>query len=396
MTQLLLSVLIQSLIVLLPVLLGVAYLTWLERKVAGFIQVRLGPQHVGPRGLLQPIADGIKLILKENVTPLAADRAVFNLAPILAAFTAIAVLAVVPWARGYNISDINIGVLYILSVASLGVYGIVLGGWASNSKYAMFGSLRSAAQNISYEIPLGMAIAGAVLYTGTLSMGGIVEAQARGWLIFQNPVHLFGLALYAIAATAETNRLPFDLPEAEAELVAGFHTEYSSMKFALFFMGEYVNMIVVSAIAATVFLGGWRSPIAGLDAGGWGTVCGIAGGALWLGLSVWLLRLALAERRFLKIVLFIVAVGTLHMLAELFLEPEPPTGVSAFLFGLGSAYWMLLKIFVALFVMMWARWTYPRYRYDQLMQICWRILLPLALFYIFASGAVRFLSTRLG
>lgn len=385
MIELLVSVLIQSVIVVLPVLLGVAYLTWLERKVAGFIQVRLGPQHVGYRGLLQPIADGIKLILKENVTPLSADRAVFNIAPLLAALTALSVLAVIPWASGFVIADVNIGILYILSIASIGVYGIVLGGWASNSKYAMFGSLRSAAQNISYEIPLGMAIAGAVIYLGTLSLGGMVDAQARGWLIFQNPLHLLGLSIYAIAATAETNRLPFDLPEAEAELVAGFHTEYSSMKFALFFMGEYVNMIVVSAIAATVFLGGWRSPIAGLDGGGWATVCGVAGGIVWVLISVWLLRMAFAGKRFVKSVLFFVGIGSLLIVLELL-------GVKqGLIFGLGSAYWMLLKVFVALLILMWVRWTYPRYRYDQLMHICWRILLPLSLFYIFASGAIRFL-----
>jgi NADH-quinone oxidoreductase subunit H len=390
MMELLAPLLIQSLIVLLPVLLSVAYLTWLERKVAGFIQVRLGPQHVGYRGLLQPIADGIKLILKENVTPLAADRAVFNLAPVLAAFTAIAVLSAIPWAKGYTISDVNIGVLYILSLASIGVYGIVLAGWSSNSKYAMFGSLRSAAQNISYEIPLGMAITGAVLYTGTLSMGGIVDAQERGWLIFQNPIHVLGLALYAVAATAETNRLPFDLPEAEAELVAGFHTEYSSMGFALFFMGEYVNMIVVSAIATTVFLGGWRSPAAGLLLGGGATVSGVVGLLLWGLVSLWLLRLAASERRFLKTILLVTLLGGGLIAGELL------GWNSGFWFGLGSAYWFLLKVFVALFVMMWARWTYPRYRYDQLMHICWRILLPLALFYIFASGALRFLTLHLG
>jgi NADH-quinone oxidoreductase subunit H len=387
MIQLVVSVVLQSLIVLLPILLCVAYLVWVERKVAGFIQVRLGPEHVGWKGLLQPIADGIKLILKENVTPGSADKAVFHLSPVLAAFTAMAVLSVIPWARGYTIADVNIGVLYILSISSLGVYGLVLAGWASNSKYSMFGSLRSAAQSISYEIPLGMAIVGAVIYHGSLSTGAMVETQRHGWLIFQNPIHIIGLAVYAVAATAETNRLPFDLPEAETELVAGFHTEYSAMKWALFFMGEYVNMIVVSAIGAVVFLGGWRSPIAGWDSGApWPLVCAAMGAVLWLALSVWLLRLALLEGRFLKMIAAVLGLGTVLMVLEVVLGWR-----EGLLFGLASAFWLALKIFVALFILMWARWTYPRYRYDQLMHICWKILLPLVLSYILVSGLMRFL-----
>ncbi len=386
----LVSVLIQALLVMLLVLLSVAYLTYLERKVAGFIQVRHGPRHVGWKGLLQPIADGIKLLLKENLVPGAADRAVFNLAPMLVVFTAMAVLAVIPWAQGYTVADINIGLLYILSISSLGVYGIVLGGWASNNKYALFASLRSAAQNISYEIPLAMALIGAILYTGTLSMGGIVDAQERGWLVFQNPLHWIGFALYAVAATAETNRLPFDLPEAEAELVAGFHIEYSSMKFALFFMGEYINMIVVSAIAAVVFLGGWRSPVTGGFAGFWATVWTLMGILLWSAFSYGLLRLAFWKKRFLKMSLALVGLGSLLMILDL---AGWKAGGG---FGLlSSGFWMLLKVFLCLFAMMWARWTYPRYRYDQLMNVCWRILLPLSLGYIMLSGCFRFVANAL-
>ncbi len=247
-------------------LLSVAYLTWLERKVIGDIQVRLGPMRVGPHGLLQPIADGIKLMFKEDITPQAADRTIYLLAPALALIPAFVSFAVIPfgdrirlfgWSIDLVITDVNIGLLYVFGVASLGIYGIVLGGWASNNKYALLGGLRSAAQMISYELSLGLSVVGVVMLSRSLSLVEIVNAQSTAWFIVFQPI---GFLIFLICAVAETNRAPFDLPEAETELVAGFHVEYSSMKFAMYFLAEYANMITVAAMVTTLFLGGWRGP----------------------------------------------------------------------------------------------------------------------------------------
>jgi len=247
--------------------LSVAYVTWLERKVIGDIQVRLGPMRVGPHGLLQPFADVIKLMFKEDIVPQAADRAIYFLAPTLALITAFISFAVIPFGDRVRlfgrtidlvITDVNIGLLYVFGVASLGIYGIVLGGWASNNKYALLGGLRSAAQMISYELSLGLSVVGVVMLSRSLSLVDIVNAQSRAWFIVLQPI---GFLIFLICAIAETNRAPFDLPEAETELVAGFHVEYSSMKFAMYFMAEYANMITVSAMATTLFLGGWRGPL---------------------------------------------------------------------------------------------------------------------------------------
>lgn len=246
-------------------LLAVAYLTWLERKVIGDIQVRFGPSRVGPFGLLQPIADGIKLMFKEDVVPANADRLIFFLAPALSFVPALIVFAVIPFGPSFVITDVNVGLLYVFAVASLGVYGSVLAGWASNSKYSLLGGLRSAAQMVSYELGLGLSVLGVVMMTGSLSLVDIVEAQKGTWLGILPRWNIFpqflGFVIFLISSNAELNRAPFDLPEAETELVAGFHTEYSSMKFALFFMAEYANMIAVAALATTLFLGGWRGPL---------------------------------------------------------------------------------------------------------------------------------------
>ncbi|HWQ68813.1 MAG TPA: NADH-quinone oxidoreductase subunit NuoH [Patescibacteria group bacterium] len=247
-------------------LLSVTYLTWVERKVIGDIQVRLGPMRVGPHGLLQPIADGLKLLFKEDIIPQAADRTLYILAPAIALIPAFISFAVIPFGDQIRlfgqtidlvIADVNIGLLYVFGVASLGIYGIVLGGWASNNKYALLGGLRSSAQMISYELSLGLSVVGVVMLSQSLSLVEIVGAQARIWFIILQPI---GFLIFLICAVAETNRAPFDLPEAETELVAGFHVEYSSMKFAMYFMAEYANMITVSAMATTLFLGGWRGP----------------------------------------------------------------------------------------------------------------------------------------
>src|ERR1044072_7238798 len=255
--------LIQIILVLFIILTLVAYLVYLERKVSAFMQARLGPMRVGPWGLLQPAADGLKLLLKEDIIPIKSDRAIFQLAPIISVASALVVLAVIPWGASWaTIANVNIGLLFILAVSSVGVLGLVLAGWSSNSKYSLLGALRSSAQMVSYEIGMGLSIIGALMFAKTLSMSGIIEAQQadRVWYVFFQPL---GFLVYIISALGETNRAPFDLPEAESELVAGYHTEYSGFRWALFFMAEYAAMLVTSAVAVTLFLGGWHFP--GLD-----------------------------------------------------------------------------------------------------------------------------------
>jgi len=244
-------------VVFVGLLLTVAYLTWLERKVVADIQVRLGPMRVGYHGLLQPIADGIKLLFKEDIVPTHADRAIYVLAPAIAIVPAFLSFAVIPFGPKFFITDINIGLLYIFAISSLGIYGIVLAGWSSNNKYSFLGALRSAAQMISYELSLSLSVIGILMLSQSLSLVDIVKAQERFWFIFLQPI---GFLIFLICGVAETNRAPFDLPEAETELVAGFHVEYSSMKFAMFFMAEYANIVTVSAMATTLFLGGWQGP----------------------------------------------------------------------------------------------------------------------------------------
>ena len=247
-------------------LLIIAYLIWVERKVMAHMQVRLGPMRVGWHGLLQPIADGLKLIFKEDIIPAHASKVVFVLAPVISTVPALMAIAVIPFGDTISIfgrsidmviTDVNIGILFILAVTSVGIYGVILGGWSSNNKYSLLGALRSSAQMISYELSLGLSLIGVIMISQSLSLVDIVNSQAKYWFVILQPL---GFLIYAISAIAETNRCPFDLPEAETELVAGFHTEYSSMKFALFFMAEYANIITVSAIAVTFFFGGWRGP----------------------------------------------------------------------------------------------------------------------------------------
>lgn len=265
MISFLLATLLKITLVMGLVLLAVAYLTWLERKVIGDIQVRFGPSRVGPFGLLQPIADGIKLMFKEDIVPSNADRLIFLLAPAISFIPALIVFAVIPFGPSFVITDVNIGLLYVFAVGSLGVYGVVLAGWASNSKYALLGGLRSSAQMVSYELSLGLSVVGVVMMTGSLSLVDIVEAQSGTWLGIFPRWNIFpqilGFIIFLVSSNAELNRAPFDLPEAETELVAGFHTEYSSMKFAMFFMAEYAHMIAASAIATTLFVGGWQGPL---------------------------------------------------------------------------------------------------------------------------------------
>jgi NADH-quinone oxidoreductase subunit H len=330
--------LLKIVILLVAVLSGVAYIVLLERKVQAWVQVRLGPMRVGPHGVLQPIADALKLFVKEDITPARADRWVYTLAPMLSLVPALIVFAMIPFGGdvhlfGRNIhlyvADVNVGLLYIVSVASIGVYGLILAGYSSNSKYPLLASLRASAQLISYEVAVTMTLVSLILMAGSLSMVGIVEAQQHQgvWYLFVQPVAFF---IFLAGGLAETNRAPFDLPEAEQELVGGFHTEYSGMRFAFFFMAEYANIFVVASVGTTLFLGGW-------------------------------------------------------------LPPFPNVPALAFLALIPGWIWFLLKIFCFLYLFLWIRATLPRYRYDQLMRLGWKVLIPLAIANVVVTGAMKVL-----
>ena len=309
-------IVLKILAITIPLLLAVAYLTYMERKVIGAMQLRRGPNVVGPFGLLQPIADGVKLFLKETVIPSSANRGVFLIAPMLTFFLALVAWAVIPFDQGMVLANINVGILYLFAISSLGVYGILMAGWASNSRYAFLGALRSGAQMVSYEVSMGLVIITVLMCVGSLNLSDIVMAQKGhygmlNWFAFP----LLPMAvLFFISTVAETNRHPFDLPEAEAELVAGYNVEYSAMAFALFFLGEYANMILMSAMTSILFLGGWL----------------------------------------------------------------PPFDMAPFTWIPGPL-WLVIKIILVLFVFIWLRATFPRYRYDQLMRLGWKVFLPVSL-----------------
>jgi NADH-quinone oxidoreductase subunit H len=312
----------------------VAYATYLERKISAFMQARLGPMRVGPWGLLQPIADAIKLLTKEDFIPDKADRGIFFIAPYIAVASAFIVMAVIPFAPDWGvITDVNIGLLFVLAVSSVGVLALILAGWSSNSKYALLGGLRSSAQMVSYEVAMGLSLIGALMFARTLSLSGVVNAQAVDsiWFLFYQPA---GFLIFLVSGIAENNRAPFDLPEAESELVAGFHTEYSGMRWSLFFMAEYAAMVVVSAIAVTVYLGGWYFPF------------------------VYQLTEAKGHHNLYVIVSLLV---------------------------------FIVKLLVVLYLYFWLRWTLPRFRYDQLMDIGWKWLIPSALINIGISAFSVFL-----
>jgi NADH-quinone oxidoreductase subunit H len=375
--------LIQILIVLFIVLTVVAYLVWVERKVSAFMQARLGPMRVGPWGLLQPLADGLKLLLKEDIIPLKADQGVFTVAPIISVVAALVVLAVVPWGSTWaTIANINIGVLFVLAVSSISVLGLVLAGWSSNSKYSLLGALRSSAQMVSYEVGLGLSIIGALMFARTLSLNGIIEAQQadRVWYVLFQPA---GFLIYIVSALGETNRAPFDLPEAESELVAGYHTEYSGFRWALFFMAEYTAVIVTSAIAVTLFLGGWTL---------FGVESRITPFAFSLVVAVTLVLLAAliawrgvagAPPSVLRTVgIVVAAVFVLLALALVAAQPFSEQGARV-LFSVGV---FVGKILVLIYAFMWFRWTWPRYRYDQLMALGWKWMIPAGLVNIVLTG----------
>jgi NADH-quinone oxidoreductase subunit H len=304
-------------------LLGLV-LVIMERKVSAYMQIRLGPNRVGPKGMLQSMADTLKLLVKENMTPNGADKFLFNLAPFVAMIVAMVIMAPIAFAKDFQLWDLNIGVLYITAISSLSVIGILMAGWASNNKYSLLGAMRSGAQIVSYELSAGLAVMTIVVLTGSLQVGDIIKAQENGWWIFKGHIPaIIAFVLFLIAVTAETNRAPFDLAEAESELTAGFHTEYSGMKFALFFLAEYVNVFIVCAIGATLFLGGWMP----FHIGNW--------------------------QSFNHVMDYIP-----------------------------SSIWFFGKTFFLIFVIMWFRWTFPRLRVDQLLNLEWKYLLPISMFNI--------------
>lgn len=315
-----LIILLQIAALLAIVLLHVAYTTYFERKIIGHMQVRMGPMLVGWHGLLQPIADGIKSFFKEDIVPEQADKPLFLAAPIICLVTMLASLAVLPFARGWVLADINIGLLFLFAMSSLASYGIILAGWASNSKYTFLGGMRSMAQVISYEIPMGLSLVGVMMLSGSLNLTEIVTAQGTSIFSIYLFPQIIGFFVFFIAMLAETNRVPFDLPEAETELVSGYLTEYSGMRYAMFFMAEYIGMMVMASIGTVCFLGGWNGPF--------------------------------------EIPFF------------------PP-------------FWFILKVYGFLFLFIWIRATLPRYRYDQLMELGWKLLIPLALLNIFLTGLFK-------
>jgi NADH-quinone oxidoreductase subunit H len=381
---------ILAVVLILPLL--IAYLQLVERKVLGFMQARLAPRRVGWHGLLQPIADAVKLLIKEDIVPEKSDRFLFTLAPIVTVIPALAALAVIPFAggsftiAGYEvrpfITDVNVALLYLLAISSLGIYGIILGGWASNSKYSLLGALRSSAQMISYEVPLGFAIIGVLMLAGSASMVEIVEAQRNAGVWYVVP-QLVGFFCYFIAAIAETNRIPFDLPEAEAELVAGFHTEYSGMKFAFFFLAEYTNMIVVSCIVTILFFGGWLRPFPNVESLGWLENGWLILLPLVLGASAgWLLG-----PRTGRGLQPMIAGGVIGLLVGAVLAITDAGGMASLdLPVVSGAFWFFFKVSLFLFSYIWFRGTYPRYRYDQLMALGWKWLIPLSVANVIVTG----------
>ena len=323
---LLLWIIIKILIIVIPLLICVAYLTYAERKVIGYIQVRIGPNRVGYRGLLQPFADIIKLIQKEIIVPTASNKYLFIIAPLFALTPALAAWAVIPFSEGVVLANINAGVLFLFAMSSLSVYGVLIAGWASNSKYAMLGALRSAAQTISYEISMGFALVGVLLAAGSMNLTDVVNSQQGGighwWFIPLFPLFM----AFWIAGVAETNRAPFDLAEGESEIVAGFHVEYSGIGFAIFFLAEYASMILISTIIALLFMGGWLSPF------------------------------------------------------------KASSLLGGFFFFVPGFVWLALKISFFLFVYLWVRATFPRYRYDQLMRLGWKVLIPVTIVWVIVTA----------
>jgi NADH-quinone oxidoreductase subunit H len=385
---------IVKIVLLLVIVLTVdAYLTWFERKLVAHIQSRWGPHRVGPHGLLQPLADGLKFLFKEDPTPAGVDKFVYFLAPLLALALALTSIALIPFGPdpihlfGHDIylgiapPDVNIGILALFAITAMGVYGVALAGWSSNSKYPLLGGLRSSAQMISYELAMTMSVVGVLLMAGSFNLTKIIEAQARhpewgfiGWNIWPQ---ILGFACFFIAAIAETNRVPFDLPEAESELVAGFHTEYASFKFAMFFIAEYTSMITVSCLCSILFFGGWLSPFPA----SW-TWTHYLPSVILIPFGLWVIWDGIRyETIFGRVILPVVGTAITALGAAFVLYP----GLNEFIQG---PFWLLSKIFVFLFIYVWMRGTLPRFRYDQLMAFGWKLLLPLSIVNVIVTSFV--------
>jgi len=366
---------------------AVIAMNWLERKILAHMQVRLGPMRVGPHGLLQPIADALKLLIKEDIMPAEADPFVFWIAPLLVVITAFTVFIVVPFGPTHAVTDMNIGVLFMLGVSSLSVLGVVMAGWASNSHYPLMGALRSSAQMVSYEIAMGLAVISAVLMTslnkegtGTLSMIGIVQAQQAQhvWFVFKFfPLGLIAFFIFAVAMVAETNRAPFDLPEAESELTAGFHTEYSGFRWSLFFLAEYSAMIAVSSIAVTLWLGGWMRPFPNALSGEtWELVFSLIPGLTFLFLAAITLysTARMPKHPYFKVqTIGLGGFGAVLALIGVALFVPPVRD------RVQDIFWFSAKVALSMYMYIWYRGTFPRYRFDQLMKVGWKILLPLGI-----------------
>jgi NADH-quinone oxidoreductase subunit H len=377
----------------LPLIAG--YIVLLERKVMAHMQVRLGPMRVGPHGLLQPIADAVKLLLKEDIVPESADKMIFWLAPLLSVTAAMLAMSALAFGPGFQIAELNIGLLFVVGIGAMGIYGIVLGGWASNSHYSLLGAMRSAAQLVSCETAAGMAIVGSLLLAGTLSIRGIVEEQAiHGmWTIFIAPVGFF---IYLVASIAETNRAPFDMPEAESELVAGYMTEFSGFRWALYFLAEYTNMVVVSAIATTLFLGGWLRPFAGtpqLNFLDW------LPPILMLGIAGYCLYRAPKQPVGVQKLVMVAVAGLFAVFALFLVAPlVAPAGsmVAGWKASLHGGFWFVLKVFLYIYLFMWLRFTFPRYRFDQLMRLGWQFLIPVSIVNVVGIAAALALTRQYG
>lgn len=377
-----LPLLLTALIVLMfPLVAG--YLTLVERKVLADLQVRLGPMRVGPHGILQPIADAVKLLLKEDIIPADADHAIFWIAPVISTFTALTAFAVIPFASGVFVADVNVGILVVSAMSAVGILGIILGGWASNSHYPLLGALRSAAQLVSYEVALALALLSGVMCAGTLSLTKMVQAQQqRGiWFIFDNwGFMVVPFVVYMVAAMAESNRTPFDLPEAESELVAGFHTEFSGFRFALFMLGEYANIVVISSVVVTLFWGGWLRPFPSVGWLAW--PLSVAFPVLvFVGSGLACIPLARRLRSRANRWFLVVVGAVLALVGVVFLMP----GVNQLA---AQLFWFFFKVSLVVYLFIWVRGTFPRFRYDQLMNVGWKVMIPIGMASILVNAVL--------
>src|SRR5204862_2086542 len=376
-----------AVVAILPLIVG--YIVLVERKIMADMQARLGPMRVGPHGLLQPIADAVKLLIKEDIIPENADKLVFWLAPVLSVGAGLLSLAGLAIGPAFQIAqDINIGILFVVGISAMGIFGIVLGGWASNSHYSLMGALRSSAQLVSYKTAAGMALVSALLLTGTLNVKSIVEAQSKEgmWFVLLAPVAFF---TYLVASIAETNRAPFDLPEAESELVAGYMTEFSGFRWSLYFLAEYANMIVVASVATTLFLGGWLRPFAKfheLPGFHWLNFLDFVPLLLMVVVGVYCVQRVPKQPTRVQQLFMLVVAGLCFVLGLVLLAPVVVPIAKPFYAGIHGGFWFIFKVSLYIYFFMWLRFTIPRYRFDQLMRLGWHFLIPLSIINVLLIG----------